>query len=334
MIGRWRLGGGKWSGPPAHFKGHSLGENGSKAQAQERTMSGIETGDLSERIEKWLNEEGYPLEYFTASQFRAAGLSVRQGTFFRPSPDASPRELDVVASASLKVGERRIRIETVVECKWSRAKPTIVFTSSTSRLSPSACISQTIASEVGDALLWITRGNEEVRRTAAFLAPEQPGFGGRQAFAQNDKMYAAIASVTGACAKLAALVDRGYENVDNICPYCLIYLPVIVIDGPLFAATSNDESGKMTIDEVPQIRLHWSGSSEWPLHATIDVVTREALPAFAKQRGEDCNILLRIFARELVSLVEAIRIRDKSFLRGSRGGSGRGDLPKLLRNLF
>src|ERR1700687_1334235 len=102
-------------------------------------------GDLPAKVRAWLDEEGYPLEFATAATFRRHGFAVRQGMYIREKGDA--REIDVAASRNAKRNGLR-RVYHVVECKWSKDKPWVVFTGP-GGMAASACITQTISSLLG-----------------------------------------------------------------------------------------------------------------------------------------------------------------------------------------
>ncbi|MBA2920562.1 hypothetical protein GON01_02515 [Sphingomonas sp. MAH-20] len=290
--------------------------------------------DLKTKITSWLANEGYPLEYFTAATFRDAGLSVYQGLHVRADMNSKPREMDVVAQATFRDDHRWIRLETVVECKWSADKPLIAFTSPQARMQTSACIAQTISSEVWDALLWLLRGSPLLHGLALFRTPENPAFGGRQAFGNQDRFYGALASVTAACSAVVRRTDRMNGTRGFVPEYGIATFPVIVVDAPLFEASYDDDNAEVSVKEVQSTRCHWRGSADWPLVTTIDVVTRDALSDFAYERSADFQKLGMIALEQLDLLLKAYAKKDKDIIFGQRGVSGRSAAPRLLQQLF
>jgi len=136
---------------------------------------------LEERLREWLDEEGYPLEFSTAHVFRTAGFSVRQGTYVRSEDSETPREVDVTASVDCSDSESLIRVYHVIECKWSQDKPWVVFTDRRG-MGPAACVTQTISTLLGSAMLWKDAGLESLHKLDLFATPTRSGFNGRQAF--------------------------------------------------------------------------------------------------------------------------------------------------------
>jgi len=53
--------------------------------------------DLKTKVEKWLNEQGYPLEMRVASVLQQGGFRVVQSEYFSDPETGDSRELDIVA---------------------------------------------------------------------------------------------------------------------------------------------------------------------------------------------------------------------------------------------
>ena len=286
------------------------------------------------QVEEWLDREGYPLEYQCASAFQAEGLRVFQGTFAQIPRDGNPKQIDVVADATVSCGERFLRISTVVECCSSAEKPIIIFTDPFARMAPEACIAQTIGSDIGDALMWLLRGEDSLKRLAIFATPEIPGFTGRQAFSSEDTFYQEIDDLVQACSALVTEADRAKKPRNYIQDFGLVTFPTIVIDSKLLEASYNSSTRRLELVEVSKSRIHWRGSGSHPLISTIDVITLEALPDFARERASDCRTLLPHLATQLEELVEAFSKSDRQLIFEDRGPTGRGRLPRLLALLL
>ena len=92
-------------------------------------MSGPDPEQARATIEKWLERQGYPLEYETARQFGAAGFRVQQGIYYdpatapsdRPTAESSgkPREIDVLAG--LRNEPEGVTLSLIAECKHVQA---------------------------------------------------------------------------------------------------------------------------------------------------------------------------------------------------------------------
>jgi hypothetical protein len=285
----------------------------------------------------WLSSEGYPLEYYTAGRFSFCRFHVTQGEYVRIRNDDHPKEIDVVADMVIESDNIFIRASNVIECKWSLDKPWIIFTTTLrGQMNPTAVIAQTIGSQVGDALLWMLCGNEKLKNLSLFKSPRNPGFGGRQAFAsKNDLFYATMASLTSNCVAMAGEYDRKRRSAEkSLSRYGLITFPVVVIDGRLFEASYDSEAGHIETKEVNTVRCHWRGSPSWPLHATVDIVTREGLPCFVEKRAADFKILLPALAEAAGRLQAAHKASDWSLLQLSKGATGRGGRPPILQKIM
>src|ERR1700730_10860662 len=82
-------------------------------------------------------------------------------------------------------------------------------------------------------------------RLYLFHTRDAPGFGGRQAFSRgNDLFYASVSSVTSACTQLVSRYDR--ERRRGVMPeWGVVAFPIVIIDGELFQASFNEDSGEM-----------------------------------------------------------------------------------------
>src|SRR5690349_8577664 len=99
-----------------------------------------EETDLKSKVEKWINSEGLSLEYFTSLTFKKRGFRTFQSDFV--DDNGTPREIDVLAYKDYWVGSSLFRLSCILECKWSKDKPWVVFTGEDSIIASSACIAQ------------------------------------------------------------------------------------------------------------------------------------------------------------------------------------------------
>lgn len=289
---------------------------------------------LVERVQEWLGTQGYPLEFGCAAVFQNSGFRVLQGFHVRKAVDAAPREVDVLAQQSVIVDKCVTRISHVVECKYSRDKPWVVFTSSFSRMHPAACVAQTIGSMTGETLLWAAAGDCTLHELDHFAAPRQTGFGGRQAFTNNqDQVYSALQSVTSVATLIAKQHDRINDNPARHLTYAEVAFPVVVVDGELFEAYFDRDSGQVEVREVQRVRLHWRGSAAWSRFATLDVVRYSALSDFANVRARDGKVLLSQLAASQAALRESMRKHDLGLFKVSPGPRGLIGYPRLFRDL-
>jgi hypothetical protein len=288
--------------------------------------------NLQERVREWLAGEGYPLEFRTARDFSRAGFTVRQGTYAKYS-EGSPREIDVLAYVT--AGQCCLRIYHIIECKWSEDKPWVVFTSEAQPMAQSACVNQTIGSQLGQSVAWVLAGEPDVSDLGLFCCPKRPGFSGRQAFSKgNDAFYAAIQSVI---AKSKSTVDRYDERCDlskNLPQWGAVAFPIVVVKGALFEAYMDRASGDICVEERRHLRVHWRGSEVWDLHASVDIISDVHATEFASVRARESLLLLekmKIVRENIEECWKNDSLKELKYQRAPRGTQG---LPNVLRAIL
>lgn len=284
------------------------------------------------RVADWLSGEGYPLEFSTATIFHKHGFRTHQGYYVKDNQSGSLREIDVIAQATRSLDSAFVRVEYVVECKWAGDKPWVVFTSETHTIAPTACIAQTIGSEAGQALLWCLAHDKTLQSLDAFHTPKQAGFNGRQAFSKgNDVFYNALQSVASAAISLKRDLDRGEKHPERAVRFAVIILPLIVVEGMLFEASFDSESGQIVLAERDRIRVHWRGaeSSIFPF-TTVDLVTANSLDEFVSHRAEEAKTLLSSLTAALKQLQDSVKTKSLQPLKILPAARGISGLPPLL----
>ena len=207
---------------------------------------------------------------------------------------------------------------------WLDDKPWIVFTAA--GMGSAACVTQTIASNLGSAVLWTEAGSRTLHKMTLFATPSRAGFNGRQAFSKgNDPFFNSMKSIT-ALSKLLVDSYDDEERARGILPKCAaIAFPLIVVDGRLFEAYFDSTTNSTKLEESKWIRCHWRGAPVWTFHATIDVVASDYLDKFVATRTREANRLLRVLesTRESIAACFATGSIDKlEITKGSRGVIG------------
>jgi hypothetical protein len=197
----------------------------------------------------------------------------------------------------------------------------------------SAVLAQSMSNEVGDALMWMVADYPGVLNLPLFDAPENPGFGGRQSFSKSDLFYSSMASVTSAAVGKCARRENGKADLSKI-DFAMIAFPVIVIDGLLFEARYDKASDRVISLQTEHVRCHWRGAPSWPLHATVDIISRNGVAAFVEQRRKDFDVLQSNLSEARALLEKAIVAGDPKILNLGDQPRGRGGGPTLLRALF
>lgn len=287
---------------------------------------------LQEKVLEWLRNEGYPLEFRTAKACRTAGFRVRQGIYAR-AEGQSPREIDVMTESYRDIDEDTIlRVTQVIECKYSKSYPWVVLSSDHAGIGSSACVAQTLANDFGSAILWYMAGDDQVTTLDLFSAPGRPGFGGRQALAnKQDVFYAAVQSVVGATR--ARLDCYNADYIEDSLGFAEIALPIIVIDGHLFEAYQDDDGEEMKVESRDSVRIHWRGADAWDLHASIDIVTADALPAFLEKRKADVETFLQRAVLMAMQIKACHSERSLSSLPETQVNRGFLGMPRLLEQM-
>jgi hypothetical protein len=283
------------------------------------------------RTAEWLALEGYPVEYQTATVLRRHGFRVHQGIHTRSLGTTAPREVDVVAQLDGPHDQRpMVRVEIIAECKWSRDKPWVVFTSPSSQLHPTACIAQTVANDLGSAALSLLARNPVAQKLPIFETPVEGGFGGRQAFSKgNDVFYSALAGVTSAAASHCKAYSRSAFQ-DRLPEFAACAFPIVVVDGPLFLARFDEGSGELELHAADSVRCHWRGAPAWELHATVDVVRLDALESHIAARKAAYRHLVDLLvsaSQEIATAHAENRLEELA----ERGGAGVRRLLLMLR---
>ncbi len=286
----------------------------------------LEAEPLQQRVEEWLSGEGYPLEFLCASIFTKHGLWVHQGLHVRDEKAQALREIDVTASKQRSVGEQLLRITHVVECMSSQDEPWVVLTSRNGSISASACVAQTVASELGHALLRSVAGDANLHATDAFLTPSRPGFGGRQAFTkERDFFFSTLQSVVSGAFSVATKYDP--KSLDSpTLPTCAeVVFPVVVVDAALFEAHFDTQTHKMVVEPSKRVRVHWKGCDRWPHYASVDIVTIDGLDEFVRQRAQEMSLILDRMSDALARTKDCVSkgsFDDWILSKGSTGLSG------------
>jgi hypothetical protein len=212
---------------------------------------------LLEKVGKWLETEGYPLEFRAAHVLRKHGFNSVQGAYTQEREDRPKREIDVLASMTHDLPDAGfLRVSMIVECKWSGDKPWVVFASPSTRLGPAACVSQTISSLLGESIIWMIAGDEQLHGLQIFSTPEQGGFGGRQAFSKgNDAFYSAVQSVVENCKAYADEYD--IRQKEGAVPRIGVFtFPVVLVEAELIRACYDVDADNVILYQRPETVTH------------------------------------------------------------------------------
>jgi hypothetical protein len=269
-----------------------------------------EKPDLETKLLQWLDTQGYPLEMRVARAFQREGFRVIQSDYYTDNDTGDSREIDVLASIQTSDKDFFIRVTFVVECKLSKDKPWILFSSEECALADSARVSQRAASSLGRRVLHDLAPDVEVQTLPGFTIPELPAYGLTQAFSSgHDVCYGAATAVADAAAAIAAEASkrqygpRPREVVEFV-------FPVIVTEARLFSATLESDSS-LAIKEVQSSVLLWRNPVVGPPHTTIHVVSIGGLERFVSDAMVSAQGLRKILLGSKRDVIEGALEREK-----------------------
>jgi hypothetical protein len=293
--------------------------------------------ELADQVKSWLEAQGHPLEFRVNAEFAAAGVATDQGFYVQDSSSSAPREIDVLARVRRSDDDFIAEVSLVVECKWSRDKPWIVFTSPTNVMSPAACIAQTLGSASGAAVMHCLASNPAIQQFKTFASGARNGFGGRRAFTRDDgpdMFYNTVQSVVSKTISFAKRSDRQREFGKMPRLSCIAF-PSIVVDGELFEAYFDSETNNLRVRATDHTRLHWRGAENLtPWISTVDIVRLDGLASYISHRKpewarmtEEAQLVLQRL-KQCVAQNSLAPLRLRPAARGYVGARG------LLSELF
>lgn len=293
------------------------------------------------RLKEWFESEGYPLEFKVAQVFEEGWFVCHQGHYVTDEKERQPREVDVIADVTIRLDDDSfLRVSHVIESKWSRDKPWVVFTSKRSRMAESACIAQTLGSLLGHSVLFCLAGETSLYTLEMFKSPQRGGFSGRRAFEKQDKenydqFYRTMQSVVSAAHAETQAHDQHNTNFDQALRCGVFAFPIVAVDAQLFEAFYDTEANEIRISEVDQIRVFWRGSRlPGSFVSPVDIVTESRISSFARARKAEVSTLL-LEAKQAVGRIRSAYVKhnfDELELKAApRGYVG---FPRLLRDLY
>lgn len=290
----------------------------------------LSENDIESQIEKWLKAQGYPLEMYVASIFNSQGFRVRQSTFYHDPETDLPREIDVVATKGLFIGEDYAHIIFVIECKVSKKKPWIIFTRE-NKINDWEYTGWYCSTEKGsDYIIYASIDGKFENLPLTFHQRERVGYGLTQAFVSGeDLVYKAMQSA-GRCA--VSYVKKGNSFYTGTVD---IIIPVIVIDGCLFESYIDDNNELIT-KSIQEGVVLWDIIIADRKSLAIHIITRDYVEAFAKKASATADILIKDWEINLSEIMKETsgymkefnnRCRIRRSAKRSHKGRGRKKRP-------
>ena len=221
--------------------------------------------DLSAKVKKWVEEQGYSLEMRVAKRFHENGFLVSQFDHFIDQESHSVRPVDVVATLFQDLGGSRVDVKLFVECKYSAKDKPWVIVVTADKFDKYAFFSRTLKGQ--HLSNWKNIDNLQGRVTARILQNierdtgldslliKNPGYIVAEAFkAQSDHAYEAIMQISKCveahdndAEETYKKTIQGWEQIDyqswnNLGLFFSVAFPVVVINGQLFEGILNEDN--------------------------------------------------------------------------------------------
>jgi hypothetical protein len=242
---------------------------------------------VEEKVNDWLAQHGYHLEYKTYKALRKAGIPALMSTFLG-GDEEMPREIDVIGELH-EQGGVPAAVNVVCECKYSNKGHPWVLLQSESRSSFSIewhALPQT--ESVKNLWKFTKTCQHDFEQTWHFVRNAAFGHSLVEALKEGnaDVAYGAVQKISHAAWDYTAKpVPRGEFGPKDGTDYRVV-IPCIVVDSPLLMAKFNHEKGEFETTHIPFGRLFWQGVHNGTI---IDVVQKDSLAVYAKKLFQTMN---------------------------------------------
>jgi hypothetical protein len=226
--------------------------------------------ELEANIRGWLEAQGYPLEMRTAAAFRLAGFRAVQSAYYEDPETSAWREVDVVADIPEITPSARIVI--VAECKSSRQKPWLLFTSPKRPISGPSRVMERISNQRGQEWLESIKLRHDIQSLRLFRVSPTPAYGITQALRRDQP------DVTYAAALAAAKASISFARSKSP----TVVFPLVVTDARIFTCSlrENDPTA-IDLEEVTAGDLLWRNPVAQRRYSIIKIIGIEELDKFA-----------------------------------------------------
>jgi hypothetical protein len=243
------------------------------------------------------------------------------------------REINVLASRVVQNEYVSSRVSIVVECKWSRDKPWVIFTSRLGRSSWQEKVAYGVSSPLGAAALWNLMHDDLLRQLRFFEASRRVGFSGRQVFSdKHDLFYATIQGIVSAAISYARADQTVPQTNKNARGGAHVVFPLVVVDAPLFEAYF--EGGDVKVEAVESIQVQWRGSDVVSAPVIVEIVTAAALPGYIDMIANHAEGLLYKLTSSAEGVIKALNTGMRSELQVQPDRFPHVPVPPVLRPVF
>ena len=202
----------------------------------------MKSNNLIENIRQWLSKQGLHLEMKVAKKFSDNNFEVRPSSMYEDPITNIGREIDIISSKGILLNKNIIfDITFVIECKYSKDKPWVLFKSSRQDYYGKNYnfMFRNSSEHAKIILLELENFDNELKENFLFSFNDNLYYGAKRAHLNQDHMInEAINQVCNANHARSLKIDS-YNNthISNL----EIQFPIIVVDGKLFESYLNNK---------------------------------------------------------------------------------------------
>lgn len=279
------------------------------------------TDSLNTRVAAWLQKQGFPLEMEAAAAARGIGFDVSQSDYYIDPEGGGSREIDLVLSISRFTGNYNLTYALFVECKSSRDKPWLLFSSPNELATSSegtedflrryAIHSAFTANSYGEDLLLNSMKSDGYKNAFPRIDSEAVlGHGMTQAFAEaGDPPFKAIMGATKAA---RSYVSR--HEGPGLSTSIVFAAPIVLIDVPLLSVSLAPGSSELEIVKLDRGAILWKQLVANRSRIGVYIVTKSAFPAFLAE----CKASADWWLNSNSTLLDTVVAQRNGRLSGSR----------------
>jgi hypothetical protein len=271
---------------------------------------------LNQKVIDWLKDQGYPLEMKMSLILQENGFKVIQSEYYSDPENKDPREIDIFASKQKIIKDVLFRISYVIECKHSKDKPWLLFTSNETKLADQARVAQRAANSLGRFYLNEIALNENAQSLDLFKLPNRPAYGITQAFTSGkDVCYAAVTSVSKATsANVEELDSMTKTNLRKFTLFrrkiCSIFMPIVIVDGNLLEVFL-DENAKILVNEIENGTLLWRNPLVGMPHTIINIISANDFERYINLADNSISKFFELAENELKASLSNAKEREQ-----------------------
>ncbi|MFX0200815.1 MAG: hypothetical protein ACFFCW_32240 [Candidatus Hodarchaeota archaeon] len=266
------------------------------------------TEDLINKVRKWLDTQGYPLEMKVARSFQNAGFRVSSSEYYLDPDEKKPREIDVIASMDTMLAGKTFQLAFAVECKSSKGSPWVCFQgdSKQQRDSSIGFIARQATIQGRDLLMEVSC-NPDTTTNRLFELPENHAYGVTNALKNKiDLPYQAILGAQKAANALVSHYDRIQALPNPVHTVCIAF-PLVVADTSIFSCVLGHE-GSIDLKEVSSHTILRTGFDTY--YSIVEIVAASSLETFIDAKAELMSNFLRRLPGRIPSTLQQLDIAD------------------------